>query len=154
MDTEAIIDLLIKETNKTFNILKEYGLPQGLNLPDLKHNSCSFSIRGFEDPRFDSISICHPLSSSQLCPKIIEIFIFLKGRIVFVKEFGYSDSKKINSIKDLISEIIRLESISLRGLRKKRAAKIIQKAFRKYRYNPKFPFCKRVQINNLKKIKK
>jgi hypothetical protein len=26
----------------------------------------------------------------------------------------------------------------------------IQKAFRKYRYDPKFPFCKRVLINNLK----
>jgi len=33
-----------------------------------------------------------------------------------------------------------------------RAAKVIQRAFRKYRYDPQYSFCKRVQTNNLVEI--
>ena len=33
-----------------------------------------------------------------------------------------------------------------------KSAKVIQRAFRKYRYDPKYPFCERVQMNNLTEI--
>ena len=50
------------------------------------------------------------------------------------------------------NKFIKEKEIIFNKLKQKQAASIIQKNFRKFRYDPKYPFCKRVLLNNLKDI--
>ena len=54
----------------------------------------------------------------------------------------------IFKVNDYINEYIKEYNYVF----EKKAATVIQRAFRKYRYDPKCSFCERVQLNNLKEI--
>lgn len=51
-------------------------------------------------------------------------------------------------VNDYINEYVKEYNLVFR----KNAAIVIQRAFKKYRYNPKYPFCSRIQSNNLRDI--
>jgi hypothetical protein len=78
----------------------------------------------------------------------------LKSKIDnFSEHIGNSISdNRINAylfkVNELINDYIKEHDYVF----KTRAATVIQRAFRKYRYNPKYHFCERVQMNNMREI--
>ena len=84
----------------------------------------------------------------------IEYINIIKDKIdVFSKDLeNYINDNRINTyilkIYEYIDEYIKEHKYTFET----RAARVIQNAFRKYRYNPDYSFCVRVQTNNMKEI--
>tara|TARA_Y100000748_G_C15493104_1_gene487222 strand:- start:1861 stop:2601 length:741 start_codon:yes stop_codon:yes gene_type:complete len=64
----------------------------------------------------------------------------------------YVKDNRINTYLFKINEYINDYIKEYKFVYQTRAARVIQRAFRKYRYDPQYRFCERVQMNNMREI--
>ena len=148
------------------------------NITELEIDNCQISLRAFMGCRLlknlvikncDYIADfvfrdCIQLREISLCVKGLDRGVFMdcsnltRVNLIVKKYIGdevFRECKKLQEVNIVKSHNItwgKRVFFDCYDVNIRNAVDVIQKAFRKYRYDPQYPFCQKVQIANLERL--